>query len=445
LPRKGHPARVPVSVNRGRYARVTLVLWALAAVLAADVVARSVRAVRTSSNGFVAYYTAARLLAEGAGAARFYDDDWFRGQVARFEPRVLEIHSGNPPTMGLLLLPLAWADYRLARGSWIAATLLLLVGTAGWLVRRERLDGFWAPAFLCIALLAYPVRENISHGQAYVLAFALLTTAWQGYRTSRDGLLGVPLGVLLVTKTASLMLWPLLLVERRWRAVAWGAGTAAVLALAALPLTGMAAWTRYVPSAAEVPFAPARAVTAYQTQTGFFRHLLGPGGAAVGEPVISAPLVASVLSIAVALLLLGTSLRAALRSERTASVFSAFVLLGLILSPVSSEAHYAMALLPLALLASELRARGVPLQGAAALAAGAVLIALPFPFRSPRLADGLLALLAYPRLYGALLLWALALVWSLSPRYGTAGLPSRAATGARSWPADPADFSGTNR
>jgi hypothetical protein len=326
-------------------------------------------------------YTAARLLVERDGAARFYDDEWFRSQVMRFEPQVRDIFSGNPPTMGLLLLPLAWADYRVARGAWIALTLLLLLGTATWLVRSLRLDGAWAPTFLCVVVFAYPVRENMLHAQAYGLAFALLVVAWHGYRASRNGLLGAPLGVLLITKTACLPMWPLPLAERRWRALAWGAATAAVLALAALPLTGADAWAPYVASVAELPSEPLLAVTAYQTQMGFFRHLFGPGDAGVGEPVMHAPLIGIALSIAGGLLLLGISLRAAVRANGTACVFAAFVLLGLILSPVSSEAHYTMVLLPIALLTSELRARGVPHHGAALLASGTLLIAAPFPYR----------------------------------------------------------------
>ena len=66
-----HRPRVPVGVKRSQYARVTLVMWPLAAVLAADVVARSVRAVRASRNGFVAYYTTARLVVEGEGGSAF--------------------------------------------------------------------------------------------------------------------------------------------------------------------------------------------------------------------------------------------------------------------------------------------------------------------------------------------------------------------------------------
>jgi hypothetical protein len=42
------------------------------------------------------------------------------------------------------------------------------------------------------------------------------------------------------------------------------------------------------------------------------------------------------------------------------------------------------------------------------------LIALDLPYRSPRLADGAWALLAYPKLYGAWLLWGLA-IWACRP------------------------------
>jgi hypothetical protein len=43
------------------------------------------------------------------------------------------------------------------------------------------------------------------------------------------------------------------------------------------------------------------------------------------------------------------------------------------------------------------------------LAAAALMIALDLPYRSPIVGSGILALLAYPKLYGALLLWGLCL------------------------------------
>jgi hypothetical protein len=38
---------------------------------------------------------------------------------------------------------------------------------------------------------------------------------------------------------------------------------------------------------------------------------------------------------------------------------------------------------------------------------GSAMIVVPEPYSSPRLFDGWAALLAFPKLYGALLLWAL--------------------------------------
>ncbi|HEX9886465.1 MAG TPA: glycosyltransferase family 87 protein [Longimicrobiales bacterium] len=396
-----------------RFRWLTPGLWAVAAILALRLVVVAASAVVTPSNAFVAHYAAARVVVEGGDAARFYDDAWFREQVSRFEPTVEDVFWANPPTMSLLTLPVAWTPYRVARGLWICGSLLLLFGTVAWLMRRLDLRGGWAAAFACLAFVAHPVRENLGHGQVYILALALVTAAWWGYRGPREPLLGTPMGVLLATKTTALMLWPLLLAQRRWRGLGWGAGTAVALVAVSLPFIGAAAWRSYASEVAALPSEPLLAVTAFQTVPSFFRHLMGPGDVRVGAPLFGRPLLAEVATWGCGAALLGASLIAAHRVGRSDTLFAAFVLLGLVLSPVSSEAHYVMALLPIALLAAELPRRGVPAAGASVLALGATLIAADVPFRSPRLMDGLAALLAYPRLYGALLLWGLAMVWSV--------------------------------
>ena len=68
--------------------------------------------------------------------------------------------------------------------------------------------------------------------------------------------------------------------------------------------------------------------------------------------------------------------------------------------------------------------------GGLTLTVGAILIAVDLPYRSAELADGAWALLAYPKLYGALLLWGLALVSCL--RSGVSHTGSRPATKAGS-------------
>jgi hypothetical protein len=77
-------------------------------------------------------------------------------------------------------------------------------------------------------------------------------------------------------------------------------------------------------------------------------------------------------------------------------------------SPVSLDYHYVICLLPIAVLLSRLESASRGVQGGLLLFA-ALLIGVDLPYRSPRLADGWLALLAYPKLAGALLLWTLAM------------------------------------
>lgn len=392
--------------------RLALFLWIVAAVACARVAFIAVRAIGTPSNGFVAYYTPARLLLEGADAERFYDDEWFREQVKRFEPTVSDIYGAHPPTMPLLLLPVAWMDYHTARGVWIVGSLCLLLAAVAWLIPRLGIGGLWAPALLSIILLSTPVRDDLAHGQTYMLMLALLMAAWHGYRTTRPSMEGAPLGIILTTKNAALPFWPLLVIERRWRTLAWGIGTTLTLVLISLPLTGLPAWRRYVVEAAALLQDPRFAATAYQTQFGFFHHLFGAGGTRFGDPWMSHPLLADIMSVSCGAVLLGLTLRTAHRSGASDAMFAACVLLGLVLSPVSGDSHFTMAALPFGILVAQARDRGFPKLPTTLLFVGMFLIAANLPYLSDMVKDGALALFAYPKLYGALLLWGLALAWS---------------------------------
>ncbi|MCA9940600.1 MAG: hypothetical protein KC418_18305, partial [Anaerolineales bacterium] len=80
-------------------------LWLAVVVAGVDFVRELVPAFSRPSHGFVAYYTASRLLAAGADPALNYDVDWFIAQIARFQPDASDVHI-NPPPTNVLLLPL---------------------------------------------------------------------------------------------------------------------------------------------------------------------------------------------------------------------------------------------------------------------------------------------------------------------------------------------------
>ena len=389
-------------------------MWVLAVVLAVHLVQFVNNGFDRPAHGFVSHYTASRLVVSGVGVAQFYDDNWFKARVSEHEPTVIDLYGANLPTMSLLMLPLTVFDYHQARVVWTVGSVVLLMATLAALMWQLKLTAHWTAAFACYVLLYQPLYEHLFHGQMYILALALLTVSWWGFRRASSGLLGVALGTLLATKTAALTVWLLLPAHQRWRALAWGGGTILAVVGLSLPWLGVSAWTTYSEVAVRLPSEAFLSVTAYQTQLSFFRHLFvydeqwNPG------PLVDLPRVGVVLSWIGAIVLLGVSTAVALMRRHADLLFAAFVLLGLVLSPVSLDYHYVMALLSIALLLSHWQYRMVS-WGGLTLTVGAILIAVDLPYRSAELADGAWALLAYPKLYGALLLWGLALVSCLRP------------------------------
>jgi hypothetical protein len=362
------------------------------------------RAAVRPSACFGAHYTLARLLADGADLARTYDDAWFAGQTGRFTPGVTDINV-NPPTTALVLLPLAGLEYTGARIAWTALSLVLLVVTVGWLLREVRLPWPWALGFVALTLAYQPLAANFHVANVYVLLLALATAAWHGYRSGNEVVLGIALGLMLVIKLAGGLLWVLVLSERRWRALAWGAATVATLVLGSLPWVGVGAWRADATALAAAATRPERAVTAYQSVTGLFRHLFAPDPVWNPGPLLDAPGVALLGSWVALLALIGASLWVARLRPRDDRVFAAFVIAGVVASPLSLDYTYTMLLLSSAIAFAWALERRSPMVWVL-LAAAVLPVAADLPYRSPRLDHGTWALLAYPKLYGALLLWA---------------------------------------
>lgn len=372
----------------------------------------AVDAATRPSYGFVAYYTAARLLDEGAGVRNFYDDVWFNARVETYTPGIRDIYRPNPPTTAWFVLPLAGLDYGRARAAWSLVNLVALAAAVAWLLGQAALRGVWAPAFVALVLLYHPLRANLAQGQAYALLLGLLVLAWHGYRRRREAVVGLALGTMLAFKLAAPLVWVLLAVQRRWQALAWGAATALGAVLLSLPWVGADAWPAYLSLLTRLSDRPELAVTAYQSQFGLIHHLLAPDARWNPGAPFDAPALADWLTWLSAGLLIGVSAYRAHRAGTSDLIFGAFVILGIVVSPLSLAYHYVLLLLPAALLMAWAQGSGhtwATLILVAALAA----VAADLPYRSPRLAGGIWSLLAYPKLYGAWALWGLAL-WATS-------------------------------
>lgn len=376
-------------------------------------------AVRPSS-GFVTYYTSARLVREGHKVALFYDRAWFQAQIEQHTPGVRDIYHANLPTMSLMLLPLSALDYRAARIAWTGVNLLIFLVAGGWLLAQAGFREEWGLGMGLLALLYQPLYANLYDGQAYVLLFGLLVLAWEGYRREVASWLGLALALMLLLKSAGLMLWPLLLVQRQGKALGWALLLTVGAACLSLPRLGQEAWRRYGELVVAVPRAPEMAVTAYQSHLSLFRHLFDYDARWNPAPLADLPILANALAPLTLLLLLGLTLWRAWGHPPSELTFAAVVLLNVMLSPVSLDYHYTLLLLPIALLVAWARQRAT-LRVWLLLLLGIALIAADLPYRSPRLGVGAWALLAYPKLYGAALLWWL---WMRATRTPAPTIPA---------------------
>lgn len=174
---------------------------------------------------------AGRILADGDGA-ELYDPN-----------RQLEAQGGLWPEgeTGGILFPypaivaapyaaVADLDHRVVYLLHTAAMVACAVASVRLLVcripvlTRERV-----PAALAVALTFLPMFIGVFNGQTTALILVLTLLVWVGLVDGRDGLAGLAAGLLLIKPQYGAVLVGLLVLGRRWRAVAAAAGAGAAV------------------------------------------------------------------------------------------------------------------------------------------------------------------------------------------------------------------------
>lgn len=349
------------------------------------------------THGFISYYTASKLLVSGQLGPEAYDDAWFGARVQQLTTSsVREIFIPNPPTMSLMALPLVGLDPQPARAVWLFASLAVFMTSIGALVRYQARHArdVTIPIVL-LMMLAPAVFTNLRIGQGYLFVFAMFTAATLMLLRDRDRLAGVFLGLLLALKTSGIALAAILIARKKWATLAVAAITALALAIVITPFIQPGMWSVYPSQVSAYVARPASAVTAYQTTLGLFRHLCvadpqwNPSPAASCAPI--AFVVPMLINAAATLL----TMILAWRSTRAEPWLAAAVALSVLTLPAIAEPHFVLMAIPLALLRLSI---------VETIVIGALLI-VPLEWTAERLTSGWSSLLAYPRLYGAWLLW----------------------------------------
>jgi hypothetical protein len=391
----------------------------LCAICGLAVLARFPRWIRGPDEAYV-------IVAEDAWAGRLgvanYDDEAMKARSgAMTEGRNRSLLSPTPPSIAVLLLPLARvpADARpivwlLLNVGALLATGCLLARFISWPTRHPWL----ACAAAAALLLSEPLAENLARGQVYLLLMPAVAAVLMATATGKSaGASG--LAICTAAKLWGGAVWMALLAARAWRLLGAAAIVTAVLLIAALWVAGTQTWSYYIqvvlPNWLTTPM---MTVTAYQTIPAMFAHLLRADPQWNPDPLANLPMVALALTIIAGASLLAVTVWQAAKEERRLAAVAASIVLAVMFSPVAEQYHYLL-VVPSITIAVERDGLRWDLR-TALLTLVLFLLFFPLPFKSRELADVAGGVFAYPRVVAALLLWTLLVIPRLSSSVGRA-------------------------
>ncbi len=397
-------------------------MWAIVIIAAVVLVVRVQDYLQRPLGVFPTYYTAASLIQRGERIADFYDDGWFMNRVSELIPGVTEIHNANPPLLGFFFLPLTPLSYDHARLLMSALGFIALI-TATYLMATElRIIGVWRAVGFLTVFIAAPTLGNLGYAQVYPIVLLMLVLAWRAWRRGAEEIGGSLIGIVLCFKTAGLFLWPLMVLERRWRALAAGVGTVALLSLITLPFVGLDGWAAYFDYASGLIDEPSTTVASLNSMPGIVRNFFIYQPEHNPDPYLDAPTLARALEVMFFLTISGTAAWVAMVARDRDVTYALFIMVSLVLVPVTTGNHLCLAFLPAFIIFSRIRQQLISPLGAWFLVGGALSFA-PGYDRIHGLAAWGGPIFFYPRLAGTIILMALLIALGLRSKQASIDTP----------------------
>lgn len=383
-------------------------------------------ALQRQTHGFATYYVGAWMFRQGTIGFLYDTEQFNRAMQASGVRNIFDLYDANAPLLAFVTAPMAWWSPMTARAIWLWFNLVLLI-PCGWfslkllLPPKPALTKLSVPILILILLYA-PLHENFRLGQMY-LAFLVALLAMLTW--NNKFLCGLALALQLIIKLYY-GLFSLMFILVKPGLVVIGISLTLILAIVLMPYTGWELWQDYIGLASSFSGRPYNGVTAYQTISGLFSHLFRYEPGWNPAPVAHLPVLAEILTnvtrgIVIFISAFGLVKNGYRRGKgwrlepeqarvQIATVFT----LAPLLAPAAEEYHFTLLILPIVVSASLLLEAQRQAFGNLLLWFGAIILLTP-AWNYKEVSDsGWWALIAYPRLYGALLLWVLLVRFTLA-------------------------------
>jgi len=350
------------------------------------------------THGFTSYYVSSRILLEEEDFSKAYDTAYFNLKIRNYGIENVRDLPNNFPTNSLMLVPVSGLKPGDAKVIWTAlnvvfyfTSILLLLNVFN--IQFNTDTGLF---LLVISLLFLPVYHGLQLGQAYVFLLFLFTLNLYGLKKDKTWLISVPLALIIVLKGYGLFPLIALGLLKKWKSMFTVLLTAVLIILIAVPVTGVYSWNIYfnevLLKTGENPYA---SYTAFQTLNSFIRHVFGLSS----YPVIALMLITA--STAVFFLM-----KKHTRGRYSMLlIYSAFAALNILFAPIAEDYHYAL-LLPVVFGTGKIIFENYKKINTEIIIfiVSLFIISFPFNYKGLNNASFPLILLAYPVLYGGILM-----------------------------------------
>lgn len=366
---------------------------------------------------FPGYFTSAKIVAEGGDVGRLYDNAWFQDQMRRYQ--VGKPSEGKfapfPPPTALLLVPLAQLKPLNALRVVTGVSVLCLVCAIVLLARI--LSWSLIDSAVFILLSGNAVIGALRLGQPYILVSLSCVLGYYAYVKGRPVLAGVCFGLFSPIKYFPVVIITYFAFRREWKVVLGGA--TAILAVALISI-GVLGWKVHEDFLSFVlgnhlvaklsmqdPF-----TASFQSFDTLFRRLFVFDATLNPQPWIALPglQVIGVIIAKASIFLAGIATLVKLARDAvgiaTAPSVGLLGVLTLLLAPATATYHFALLWLPVGLLVDYFFRQRTPMRAYFILGIYALIGFFPYKFTIPFEGLGGLTVLAYPRLFLLLTMFA---------------------------------------
>lgn len=368
---------------------------------------------------FPNYYTASRILLDGKDISRLYDDVWFLQQTnqygmefGRFGP--------FPPATVFIMVPFAWASPMLALQLWTALNIILLIAVILLLMKITHKD--WLCCALIVLASGIGLVNNFRFGQFYIILALLIMLGYYWWEKRQPYLSGIALGIGTVVKYFPVIYFFNLAEKKEWKTFFAGIATIIILIGAGVWIIGVEAHRQFISSVlfshmdGTIKGQSSFSAT-FESWNSLLHRLFVYDPAENPSPVVVLPmayiLIKWGITAAVVIITAWTYKRAnVIWVDKALQIqFALISIAALLLLPASATYHYLLLMFPVALL---LFARSPwSVEQKIILCCYVAIGAMPYVLFRGFDAQGILTLLAYPRL------WCMTLLFVITVRFST--------------------------